>query len=138
MGAESSHDGRRQVVLAVDAARIAARHQKKGGRAVDHDTSSVRISPHARSVLDVELEADKARHLIQEPRRVILTATAFRESLGLHAVLAGIHQHEAQRNHCPAASLPQSDDFLTFRLDGNALEDSFLSTASIWRTQASS
>jgi hypothetical protein len=80
-------------VLAVDAAGIAAGYEKERGRAVDNDVPRMSISSHARPVLNVELEADKARHLILKPRRVILTPAPLCEPLRLHAVLTGVHQH---------------------------------------------
>jgi len=56
VGAQRTHHEHREIVLAVDAPRIAARHEEEGRRAIDDKASNVlRLRPSdTRSLLDFE------------------------------------------------------------------------------------
>ncbi len=87
------HDGLRKVVFALNAPRIAARHEKERRRAVDHQTPNVsRLCPRdAGSLLDVESQTDEIGHLLAEPRRVVLASTPFSKPSCCGAMSAIVH-----------------------------------------------
>jgi hypothetical protein len=91
--AERTHDARRQIVLAVDASRIAALDEKERGRPIDQHLPGVRGPTYSDPVLDLEPEARQAGHLVVESGRFVLAPASLGESQGLRAVLAMVHHH---------------------------------------------
>jgi len=89
--AQRPHDRARQVVLAIGASRIAAWHEKQRRGTVDEDAPYVLGGSRSRTLLDLKPEADQVGHLVTQPRRVVLAATALREPKGGGAVLAVVH-----------------------------------------------
>jgi hypothetical protein len=93
VGSKGPHHGRRQIVLAVDAARIATRNEKERGRLFDHNAPNVSVPANASPILDVQAEAEQIGHLLSKPGRIVLTASSLGEPLGLGAVSSVVHRH---------------------------------------------
>jgi hypothetical protein len=58
VGSKGAHHGRRQIMLSVHAAGIAARDEEKRRSLFDHDAPNVRVPPDAGAILDVQPKAD--------------------------------------------------------------------------------
>jgi hypothetical protein len=78
--AQSPHHGRGQIVFALHATGIAARHEKQGRRPVDDDTPDMLDASDARPLLEIEPQACEHGHLRTKFRRFVFTLASVRES----------------------------------------------------------
>lgn len=81
----------REVVPAVDAARIAAQEKEERGRGVDHDVPDVLRARRPALLLDLEAQADEVGRFGAEAASLGLALTALRETLRRRVVSAKIH-----------------------------------------------
>jgi hypothetical protein len=87
---QSAHHGRRQIVLSVGASGVAARQQKEGWRVIDDDSPCMLDAGDPGPLVDRYLEAHEGRHLVDQPRRILLTTATVREPLS-RSVVSPLH-----------------------------------------------
>src|SRR5262249_28323799 len=101
--AKRPHDHRGEIVLAIGAAWIAARHEEQRRGAVHHEAPDVRDDADARPLLYLELESCKTGRLLAKSRRLLLASASLGKPLSRWTVCAP--EHRPQRNHHLHASL---------------------------------